>query len=154
MAKNMSTHNSIAEKTKSFRNKKVVRGGKSAGTLYKLQGTTRRGATLGLKQNVTKLRVVHQVSQEELARLTGYSTRSVAGWEAGKVASPPAKQKLNETTRLFAALTEIVGEGGLGEWLRTPNSAFEGQTPMQVIERGESDRLWHMVFQIKGGVAT
>lgn len=29
----------------------------------------------------------------------------------------------------------------LGVWMRTSNPAFEGQTPIQVIERGEADRV-------------
>ena len=93
------------------------------------------------------------VSQEELARVTGYSTRSIAGWEAGQALSDSAKQKLVETDRLRAALAEILPPRSLGQWLKTPNLAFEGQTPMQVIERGESDRLWRMIFQIDAGVA-
>jgi hypothetical protein len=64
-----------------------------------------------------------------------------------------AKQKLIETERLRAALAEILPPQSLGRWLKTPNPAFEGQTPMQVIERGEGDRLWRMIFQIDAGVA-
>jgi hypothetical protein len=55
--------------------------------------------------------------------------------------------------RLMAALSEILPPGQLGEWLRTPNPAFEGQPPLQVIERGESDRLWQMIHQIDANVA-
>jgi DNA-binding transcriptional regulator YiaG len=94
------------------------------------------------------------VSQEELARVTGYSTRSIAGWEAGQTLSDSARQKLTETERLRAALSQLMPKQDLGEWLRTPNEAFEGQSPIQVIERGESDRLWRMIFQIDANVAS
>ncbi len=93
------------------------------------------------------------VSQIELARLTGYSLRSIAGWEGGRALSESARQKIVETERLRTALSQIVPHGKLGEWLRSSNPAFEGQTPIQVIERGESDRLWRMIFQIDAGVA-
>ena len=36
----------------------------------------------------------------------------------------------------------------VGFFERTSNPAFEDQTPMQVIERGEADRIWRMIFQI------
>jgi Antitoxin Xre/MbcA/ParS C-terminal toxin-binding domain len=62
-------------------------------------------------------------------------------------------QKVAETERLRAALAEIVPAPELGEWMRTPNPAFEGQTPIQVIERGEADRIWRMIIQIDSGVA-
>ena len=67
--------------------------------------------------------------------------------------SNSARQKLVETDRLRAALGEILPPNDLGEWMRTPNPAFEGQTPIQVLERGEADRLWQMIFQIDANVA-
>ena len=92
-------------------------------------------------------------SQDELSRITGYSVRAIAGWEAGKSLSEAARQKVLETERLRSALAEFVPASELGEWMRTSNPAFEGQTPIQVIERGEADRIWRMIFQIEGGVA-
>jgi hypothetical protein len=32
-----------------------------------------------------------------------------------------------------------------------PNLAFEGSTPLQVVERGESDRLWRMIWELRMG---
>ena len=103
--------------------------------------------------NVIDLRRNLGISQEELARITGYSTRSIAGWESGQQLSPPAKQKLTETQRLCTALAEFTPSDTLGPWLRTPNPAFEGQSPIQILERGEADRLWQMIFQIDANVA-
>ncbi|MCI0378681.1 MAG: XRE family transcriptional regulator [Gemmataceae bacterium] len=102
---------------------------------------------------VGEVRNLLGVSQDELARITGYSIRAVAGWEAGKKLSEAARQKLVETERLRAALTELMPAAELGEWMRTPNPAFEGQSPIQVIERGEADRIWRMIIQIDSGVA-
>ncbi len=111
------------------------------------------GGFAGRKINVRHIREKFGVSQEELGRVTGYSTRSIAGWESGRILSEPARQKLVEAERLRAALAQIIPEDQLGDWLREPNPAFEGRAPIQVIERGESDRLWRMVFQIDGNVA-
>src|SRR5438309_1557702 len=95
---------------------------------------TAAGGSSGDKVSVRTIRQKFGVSQEELARVTGYSTRSVAGWESGQVVSDSARQKLTETERLRAALAEIIPEDQLGEWLRAPNPAFEGQSPIQVME--------------------
>jgi transcriptional regulator with XRE-family HTH domain len=94
------------------------------------------------------------LSQIEFARLTGYSLRSVAGWEIGRPLSPSARQKIAETQRLGYALAQIIPAKELGTLLRTPNPAFEGQGPIQIIERGESDRIWRMIFQIDANVAS
>jgi hypothetical protein len=45
----------------------------------------------------------------------------------------------------------IYGSLEPGFWLETSNSAFEGSTPVQVIERGESDRIWRMIWELRGG---
>ena len=31
--------------------------------------------------------------------------------------------------------------------------AFDGLKPLEVIERGEIDRLWNMIFYLESGVA-
>ena len=39
----------------------------------------------------------------------------------------------------------------VAEWLQEPNLAFDGSTPLQVIERGETDRLWKMIYLLESG---
>jgi len=103
---------------------------------------------------VAEMRAEFGLSQTEMSRVTGYSLRSIAGWESGKTLSDSARQKLAETKRLLIALGELIPPGELGAWMRSSNPAFEGQTPIQVIERGQSDRVWLMIFQIEANVAT
>lgn len=91
------------------------------------------------------------VAREDVTRLTGYSRRSVDKWAAGDRPSAPAQKQLRETIRLFDALADIMETGYVGEWLRTSNPAFEGSTPLQVIERGETDRIWRMIHQLQTG---
>ena len=112
------------------------------------------GRVGGGRIDVKAIRESLAISQEEMSRVTGYSTRSVAGWESGQTVSMSARQKLTETRRLLDALAEVLPDAELAGWLRTPNPAFEGQTPIQVIERGEVDRLWRMIFQIDANVAS
>ena len=57
-----------------------------------------------------------------------------------------------EPERVRAALGVLVPADELGEWMRTSNPSFEGQTPIQAIERGEAGRIWRMIFQIDAGV--
>lgn len=108
----------------------------------------------GVILRVIEIRNKLGLTQVELARVTGYSLRSIAGWEIGRPLSDSARLKFAESERLCAALSEILPPKKLGDWMRTSNPAFEGQTPIQVIERGEADRLWRMIFQIDAGVAS
>jgi uncharacterized protein (DUF2384 family) len=53
---------------------------------------------------------------------------------------------------LYQTLKKQVGnETELVEWVDTPNPAFEDRTPMDLIQSGESDRLWRMVHQVRFG---
>ena len=54
--------------------------------------------------------------------------------------------------RLCEALSEVADFDSLGVWFRTPNDAFDGLKPIEVIERGEIDRLWEMVFRLRSGM--
>ena len=58
----------------------------------------------------------------------------------------------NEVYRLVEALSEVVDRESLGLWFRTPNDSFDGLKPLEVIERGEIDRLWNMVFRLQTGM--
>ena len=91
------------------------------------------------------------VRQDLLPRLTGFSLRAVANWSQGQTPSAPALKKLTELNRLFESLSRLVERKAIGAWLREPNAAFDGSTPLQVIERGEGDRLWRMIYEMESG---
>lgn len=90
---------------------------------------------------------IYGLRREELSRLTGFSLRALADWSAGKLPSQPAHRRLREVRRFLDALAEIVKPTAIQGWMRSPNPAFEGLTPLQVIELGEIDRLWAMVHE-------
>ena len=91
------------------------------------------------------------VTQDSFTRLTGFSPRAVAHWASGRTPSGSAQKRLSELTRLFDALSDMVDSKAIGEWLREPNPAFDGSTPLQVIERGETDRIWRMIWELHTG---
>jgi hypothetical protein len=86
--------------------------------------------------------------REDLGRLTGFSLRALADWSTGKLPSEPAKRRLHEIRRLLDSLAEVVKVDAISTWLKTRNPALENMTPLQVIEVGEIDRLWQMVYKL------
>jgi len=70
---------------------------------------------------------------------------------AGNPPNRANQRNVSEISRLFDELSEVVPASQIGPWLDTPNPAFEGSTPLQVIERGESDRLWRMIWELRMG---
>lgn len=61
---------------------------------------------------------------------------------------------MTECERLIEALKEVFRDEAIGVWLKTPNSAFGGLKPLEVIDRGESDRLWEMIYFLRSGVSS
>ena len=93
----------------------------------------------------------YDLTQEMLTRLTGFSLRAVANWAKGEKPSDSSRRRLNETNRIFAALDRLFNKETIAGWLKEPNPAFDGSTPLQVIERGETDRIWRMIYELESG---
>jgi DNA-binding transcriptional regulator YiaG len=93
------------------------------------------------------------LTRKVFSRLTGYSERAIANWESGEKPDEPGLRRIRETERFQARLAEAVRPEEIPAWLDTPNDAFDGLKPLEVIERGEIDRLWNMIFYLESGVA-
>jgi hypothetical protein len=94
------------------------------------------------------------LSRKMFSRLAGFSERAIADWEGGKPISEPGLRRIKELDRFRDRLSEVVEAGAIPGWLDTPNEAFDGLKPLEVIERGEIDRLWNMIFYLESGVAS
>ena len=101
--------------------------------------------------DVRKLSRAYNLSNEAVSRVTGASPRTVSYWNAGTPPQRSSAQKIREVTRLFDALAGLIKAKAIGSWLQQPNQAFDGSTPLQVIERGETDRLWRMIWHLREG---
>ncbi len=94
------------------------------------------------------------LTRKVFSRLTGYSERAIASWEGGGKPDEPGLRRIKETERFQERLAEVVDADAIPAWLDTPNDAFDGLKPLEVIERGEVDRLWNMIFYLESGVAS
>lgn len=103
---------------------------------------------------VGKLRARLVLTQPQFARLLSASVRSLATLEGGTPPTETVARRLTELERLTNGLSEVIKKESLGRWLQTSNPAFNGSKPLEVIERGESDRLWEMIYFLRSGVPT
>jgi len=94
-------------------------------------------------------RTAFKMPQPIVVRLTGFSPRSVAKWSEGVLPSPKQEKALVEMDRLLDGLARVMQPAQVGQWLKSPNPAFDGSTPLQVVERGEMDRLWRMLYDLE-----
>ena len=106
---------------------------------------TRSGRALALRARL-------DMNRETFARLVPMSTRNLANIEAGKTPSSAVLRQFKELRRVIDALGEVIQKNAIGPWLEQPNEAFDGLKPMEVIERGEVDRIWQMIYYLRSGV--
>ncbi len=92
-----------------------------------------------------------KMPQPIVVRLTGFSPRSVAKWSEGAQPSPKQEKALVEMDRLLDGLARVMKPEQVGRFLKSPNPAFDGSTPLQIVERGEIDRIWRMLFDLESG---
>jgi hypothetical protein len=93
----------------------------------------------------------YALRRQTFTQLTGFSPRAVSGWANGERCNASTEKRLAEIQRLFTALAKVVKPKAIGPWLETPHRAFARATPAQLIERGESDRLWRMIYELESG---
>jgi transcriptional regulator with XRE-family HTH domain len=102
-------------------------------------------------ETVRKLAKQSGLTLDLLARMLRISRRAVAAWLGGQQPSRSNKVRLIEFGRMYQALSELVEPSAIGPWLEKSNLSLQGSTPLQVIERGESDRIWRIVWQLREG---
>ena len=113
----------------------------------KVSGTAVKPSTLAIE-----LRTRLHLSQPLFAKLLPVSVRTLVTLEGGTPPTEAVSRRLMELERLTNALTEVMREESLARWLQAPNSAFDGLKPLEVIDRGETDRIWSMIYFLRSGV--
>jgi DNA-binding XRE family transcriptional regulator len=93
-----------------------------------------------------------KMTRDVFSRVVNVSPRAIAAVEqedadVAKLARPYA-----EVARLYEALSDVVEPNAIATWCVTPNEAFGSLKPIEVIERGEIDRLWDMVYRLQSGM--
>ena len=118
----------------------------------KLRGSSMSVSVKSPKPAIKKLRDELQVPRKTFCRLLPISERLLADLETGKrIPSTAVKREFNELKRLVTGLKGIMESDYLAEWLTTPNEAFGELKPIEVIERGEVDRIWRMIYYVESG---
>lgn len=102
--------------------------------------------------SIVEMRQRLRMNQSVFARLLPVSVRSLATLESGTPPTDVVARRLVELKRLINSLSEVMMLESIGTWLQIPNEAFDGLKPLEVIDRGEIDRLWSMIYDLRSGV--
>jgi hypothetical protein len=91
------------------------------------------------------------MNYDMLAKALSVSRRSISGWLSGQEPERINRVRINEFGRLVGELSTIIKPEKLKSWWNQPVANFAGSTPLQVLERGETDRIWRMIWEIREG---
>ncbi len=108
-----------------------------------------------IAQRVHGLGQVAGLTQAEVARIVGASTRTVARWAAGTAdPQPEAKEKL---LRLNYVATELVKVLGLSPqdanvWIFEPNRMLNGQSPAERLQANDFPAVHALIEALADGI--
>ena len=104
------------------------------------------------KLTLAKLRTALGWSRNQLAHVMNASDRAIVNWEQGDPISPVYASKLREIQSVYNELKQLMKPEEIGSWLLAEMEEFEGRTPADLINKGETGRLWASLFYLRSGM--
>ena len=99
-------------------------------------------------------RLLLGIKKKIFSRLAGFSERAITDYESGKKVSDALARRMKELVHLQKRLSRVVKASAIPVWLEKPNQAFNGLAPIEVVERGQIDRLYEMIYFLESGTAS
>ena len=124
----------------------------------KTQSTVAFSSIANLNKNLSNHSITPRerfgLKKKMFSRLAGFSERAITDFESGKKVSDALSRRMKELVRFQKRLAKVVKATAIPAWLESPNQAFDGLTPVEVVERGQIDRLWEMIYFLESGTAS
>ena len=117
-----------------------------------IPGLYGKGLIQSGKESRLELRERLQMTRGIFGRVVNVSERTIAKVESEAEHVEKLRRPYNEVYRVYEQLREVVDPESLGAWFATPNQSFGGLKPIEVIERGEIDRLWELAYRLRSGM--
>ena len=106
-----------------------------------------RESTLSL----AALRAARGWSRALLASVLNCSERALVNWEQGEPVSAVYAAGGRELQNLYHQLATLMKPEEVGAWLNTEMEEFEGQSPVDLVRRGETGRIWESIYYLRAG---
>lgn len=80
-------------------------------------------------------------TQKQIANATGATDRSVRNWATTGSIRPTYDDRIRELSEISLLLSETMSARGVTQWLSARNRLLRGEKPVDLIARGEADRV-------------
>jgi DNA-binding transcriptional regulator YiaG len=116
-------------------------------------GSSRRGRSLRASpSSASELRARLELTRPVFARLLGVSERTVASWERTAAPKSGKDRPLQELRSVIQACERVMKPEFVGQWLVTPVESLGDFKPIELIERGETERVLRALFRVESGI--
>ena len=51
-------------------------------------------------------------------------------------------------------LSQVINPEDISKWLKTPNSAFNNEIPLSLIEKGDTEKIQAMIYYLNSGICS
>jgi hypothetical protein len=96
-----------------------------------------------------ELRSLLAMSRDDFCRLLNVSVRTLADVEYCRNQGEKLRRPYAELARLCLALSRLMPVEALRGWFTVPVARYGGMKVVDIIQRGEIDRLWEIVFRAR-----
>lgn len=80
-------------------------------------------------------------TQKQIASAAGATDRSVRNWAATGAIRPAYDERIRELSEISLLLSESLKPRGVTQWLNARNVLLDNERPVDLIARGEGDRV-------------
>jgi uncharacterized protein (DUF2384 family) len=92
------------------------------------------------------------INGREIAQLLGTREETISRWRGGKSEpQPKMRDSLLQLGWLLGQLAELYEPKEAHLWLFSPHKLLNGERPVDLIERGETERILQVIAQLKDG---
>ena len=105
-----------------------------------------------IAERIETIQKLAEFSAREVAQLLGTTPETISRWRGGKTdPQPKMRDSLLQLEWLATVLSELYPPKEAHLWLFSPHKLLNGERPVDVIQRGESNRVLQIIAQLKDG---
>jgi hypothetical protein len=80
-------------------------------------------------------------TQKQIANAAGATDRSVRNWATTGAIRPAYDERIRELSDISLVLSDTLTARGVTQWLNARNRVLDGQRPIDLISKGQGDRV-------------
>ena len=105
-----------------------------------------------IAERIESIEKFADITAREVAQLLRTTPETVSRWRGGKTEpQPKMRDNLLQLQWLVSELAELYHPGEAHLWLFSPHKQLKGERPVDLIQRGQTDRVLQIIAQLKDG---